>query len=136
MSTRAKGTALYDVLNTHAENGWVCPSIPKLALLCGIEKSSVSTYLLRLRKSGKITSWLVNVRPFGQARIVTIAATGKSTAMPQPTKRYNKPAAPAFTPIAGLTSAGRFLTGPEFEARAAELMARDTEERRKREMTL
>lgn len=130
MST-ANGSALLAVLTQHAENGWVCPSIPRLALLCGIEKSSVSTYLLRLRKAGKITSRLVNVKPFGQARVVTIAATGKSTAMPQPTKRFNKPAAPAFTPVAGLTSAGRRLEGEEFERYARMYEAREAEERRR-----
>ena len=134
MSKPAKGITLLDVLTQHAENGWVCPSIPQLANLCGIEKSSVSTYLLRLRKDGKITSRLVSVRPWGQARVVTILATGKSTATPQPSTRLiAKSKDPPFTPIAGLTTAGRQLEGEERAYWKSFYEAREAEERRRRQ---
>lgn len=78
---------------------------------------------------GLITSRLVSVKPYGQARIVTIVATGKSTGTPQPSAR-SKPERPAFLP----TEYGcpvRILSGREFQKRAAELMARDAAERRR-----
>ena len=129
--TIAKGAILLQVLTEHAENGWVCPSLVGLAKLTGIEVSTVSEYLRRLRKDGAITSRLVHVKPFGQARVVTIVATGKSTGTPRPSVRYNKPDKPAFAPTPS-GSPVRHLQGEEFKARAAELMAQDAE-RRKRE---
>lgn len=125
---------LLTILIQHVENGWVCPSLPRLAQMIGVSDSTIGTYLKRLRQAGVITSRLIDVKPFGRARVVTITATGKSTATPQPSTRFNKPQEPPFTPIAGLTTAGRRLTGEEFAARAAELLARDAEERRRREM--
>ena len=136
MSTPAKGAVLLRVLTEHAENGWVCPSIPQLAKLCGIEKSSVSEYLRRLRQSGHITSRLVHVKPHGQARVVTITATGKSTATPKPTKRAG-PVVEPFVPTAtALTSTVRVIPkgSPEHRAIERRLLAREDEQRRRREM--
>lgn len=134
MSTLATGRVLLAVLEEHANNGWVCPSLPGLAKLTNIGSTTVSTYLTRLCKAGDITMRLVHVRPHGQARVVTIVATGRSTRMPEPTTRYNKPADPPFTPTAtAITSRMRRLTGEEFARRAAELIARE-EQREKREM--
>ncbi len=133
MSAPSKGTILLRVLTEHAENNWVCPSIPRLAELSGLCSATVSDYLRKLRQAGEITSRLVRMHPHGQARIVTITSTGKSTRKPEPTTRYNAHPKPAFTPtLQG--SPVRWLEGEEFRARAAELMARDAEERRKREM--
>lgn len=135
MTTPAKGTILLEVLTQHAENGWVCPFLPGLAKLTGIEMSTVSNYLRRLRQAGKITSRLVHIKPHGQARVVTIVATGKSTGTPQPSTRFNKPADPPFKPTPGaLTSAGRILQGEEHAYWKAFYEARDTEGRRKREL--
>lgn len=122
---------LLDVLSQHAENGWVCPSLPQLAKLTGINASTVGEYLRRLRRDGKITSRLVNIGIIQQARIVTITSTGKSTAEPRPTHRRTKPETPTeYKPSPhALTSPVRVLTGPEFERRAAELLARDAAER-------
>lgn len=134
MSAPSKGTALLALLTQYADNGWVCPSLPGLAKLTGINISTVSEYLRRLRKAKKITQRIIHVAPHGQARIVTITATGKSTATPQPSRRFNTPEKPAFTPAPdAITTAGRRLEGEEFKRRAAELMARDAEDRRRQE---
>ncbi len=134
MSAPAKGNILLRVLTEHAENNWICPSIPKLAELTGLCSATVSDYLRKLRQAGEITSRLVRMRPHGQARIVTIVATGKSTRKPEPTTRYNAHPKPVFTPTPQ-GSPVRRLEGEEFRIRAAELLARDAEERRKREAT-
>lgn len=137
MTTRAKGTILLEMLTKYADNDWVCPSLPKLAELTGLDKSTVGEYLRRLRKTGAIRSRLVHVKPHGQARIVTIVETGKSTRTPTPSTRYNRPAELPFKPTAtALTSSVRRLTGKEFARRAAELLAREAELQRKREMDL
>lgn len=121
---------LLEILTAHAENDWVCPSLPKLATMAGIDVSTVSDYLRKLRQEGKITSRLVHVRPHGQARIVTIVATGKSTKKPEPTTRYNAHPKPTFAPTPQ-GSPVRRLKGKEFRTRAAELMAREAEARKK-----
>lgn len=137
MTAPAKGTVLLELLTQYAANDWVCPSLPQLAKLTGLTTSTVSDYLRRLRQSGDITSRLVHVKPHGQARVVTIVATGKSTRAPEPSTRYVRPPDPPFAPTANaLTSPGRRLVGAEFKRRAAELMAREAADRRKREMAL
>lgn len=133
MSAPSKGTALLALLTQYADNGWVCPSLPGLAKLTGINQSTVGEYLRRLRKARKITQRIIHVAPHGRARVVTITATGKSTATPAPSRRQ-KPERPPFTPTENaLTTAGRRLEGEEFKRRAAELMARDAEDRRRQE---
>lgn len=124
--------SLLDVLTRYAEHDWVCPSLPKLAQELACSDTSISTWLRRLIKAGAIKSRLVKVLPHGQARIVTICATGKSTRTPTPSTRYNAHPKPAFTPLPS-GSPVRVLVGAEFRRRAAELIARDAEERRKRE---
>lgn len=121
---------LLETLTAHAEADWVCPSLSKLAAMTGITLSTVSEYMRQLRKAGLITSRLVHVKPWGQARIVTITATGKSTKKPEPSTRYNAHPKPAFTPTVH-GSPVRHLQGAEFKRRAAELLARDAEERRR-----
>lgn len=126
--------ALLELLTAHADNGWMCPTVKQFAAALDAGMSTVAKHMEDLRKDGVISWRLIKLPPNRQVRIVTIAATGKSTATPQPSTRFNKPQEPPFTPIAGLTTAGRRLTGEEFAARAAELLARDAEERRRREM--
>lgn len=128
---RRNHQTLLDILVKHAEHGWVCPSLPKLAQITGINVSTVSEYLRRLRKDGLITSRLVSVKPHGQARIVTIIATGKSAATPQPSTR-SKPDRPAFTPTEG-GSPVRVIPRGSKEHREIErrLLDRDMAERRR-----
>lgn len=124
---------LLAVLTKHADNGWVCPTLVKLAEMLGLrDQGYVSKLLLDLRKAGKITQRLTSTSPWGQARVVTIVATGRSTKEPVSTRKRAE--RPTFAPTSeGLTSAGRFLEGSEFAKRAAELEAIDREDRRKRE---
>lgn len=137
MSTLAKGTALLELLTQYADNDWVCPSLPQLAKLTGLTTSTVSDYLRRLRQSGAITSRLVDIRPHGRARVVTITATGKSTREPVQSTRYVRPPDPPFKPTeTALTSVGRVLQGKERAHWKAFYEARDAAERRRKEMAL
>lgn len=121
--------ALLDTLTTHAEHGWVCPSLKRLAQTLVTSPGHVSTMLENLREAGKITWQLKHAKPHGQRRIVTIVATGKSTGEPGPGKKIVD-TRPAFSPTP-MGSPVRILEGAAFLKRKQELEARDKAERRR-----
>lgn len=126
--------ALLDLLTKHADNGWMCPTVKQLAAALDAGMSTVAKHIEDLRKDGTISWRLVKLPPNRQVRIVTIAATGKTTAEPKIGKKIVD-TRPAFAPTE-TGSAVRILTGAAFEKRKRELEARDVAERRKREMAL
>lgn len=123
--------ALLETLTAHAEHGRPCPSLTQLGQSMRVSSSTAKVMLDDLKRAGKITWRLKNAPMYGQVRIVTITATGRSTGEPAATKP--KAAPTPYTPTAdALTSAGRVLSGAEFKRRAAELLARDAAERARR----
>lgn len=121
---------LLETLAAAAEHGRPCPSLPQLGQSMRVSITTVKRALDDLKAAGAITWRVKNAPIYGQVRIVTIKATGKSTGEPGMAKP--KAAPPAYTPTpSALTSAGRRLTGDEFKRRAAELIARDEAERRR-----
>lgn len=120
---------LLETLTAHAEHGRPCPSLPQLGQSMRVSITTVKRALDELKAAGAITWRMKNAPIYGQLRIVTIKATGKSTGEPQPA-RPKVDRRSSFTP----TFYGppvRRLTGEEFKRRAAELIARDQAERRK-----
>lgn len=123
--------ALLELLTAHADNGWMCPTVKQFAAALDAGMSTVAKHMEDLRKDGVISWRLIKLPPNRQVRIVTIAATGKSTAEPKLGKKIVD-TRPAFAPTEH-GSHVRILSGREFEKRKRELEARDAEERRKRE---
>lgn len=127
---------LLATLTACAEHGRPCPSLPQLGQAMRVSTTTVSKLLLELRDAGAIRWRLKTVPHFGMYRIVTIAATGKSTGEPVPPKRKRKGAAPEpapYQPIpSALTSPGRVLAGKELALRKRELEAREAADAERR----
>lgn len=80
----AKKAALFGILDATARHGKVCPRAAELARLLAVSITKIDELLRALRSDGKITWQLVYCGTgLGNVRIVTIAATGATTARPQ-----------------------------------------------------
>jgi len=79
----AKKAALFEILDATARHGKVCPRAAELARLLAISITKIDELLKDLRGDGKITWQTVYCGTgLGNVRIVTIAATGATTARP------------------------------------------------------
>lgn len=131
---------LLETLTAHAEHGRPCPSLPQLGQAMRVSTTTISDYLNQLRKAGKIWWRIENGKLGNHYRVVTIAATKKSAGAPQPPKRKRKGAAPEPAPYqptaTALTSPVRIIPAgsKEFKAIERRLLARDAEDRRRREL--
>lgn len=80
--------ALLSILELAAENGARCPSNTDISRVLGLDNfAHVSELLNRMKRKGVIA-----VRTTSNRRIVTILASGKSTATPPPAKERRKSA--------------------------------------------
>lgn len=79
----AKKAALFEILDATARHGKVCPRISELSRLLAISHTRIDELLKDLRGDGKITWQTVYCGTgLGNVRIVTITATGATTARP------------------------------------------------------
>lgn len=80
----AKKAALFEILDATARHGKVCPRATELARLLAVSITKIDELLKALRGDGKITWQTVYCGTgLGNVRIVTIAATGDTTARPK-----------------------------------------------------
>jgi DNA-binding Lrp family transcriptional regulator len=79
-----KKRALMEVLDATARHGKVCPGLAGLAKLLGVSATTAMELLRSLRGAGLIT-WITPYcgTGLGKVRIVTIVATGQTTAKPE-----------------------------------------------------
>lgn len=84
----AKKAALFEILDATARHGKVCPRAAELARLLAVSITKIDELLKALRSDGKITWQLVYCGTgLGYVRIVTIRASGATTARPQMQRR-------------------------------------------------
>ena len=80
----AKKAALFEILDATARHGKVCPRISELCRLLAISDTRIDELLKALRSDGMISWQTVYCGTgLGNVRIVTIRATGATTARPQ-----------------------------------------------------
>lgn len=84
----AKKAALFEILDATARHGKVCPRVSELSRLLAVSHTKIDELLRALRTDGKITWHLVYCGTgLGYVRIVTIGASGATTARPQMQRR-------------------------------------------------
>lgn len=84
----AKKAALLEILDATARHGKVCPRISELSRLLAVPHGRIDELTKALRSDGKITWQLVYCGTgLGYVRIVTITATGDTTARPKMQRR-------------------------------------------------
>jgi len=128
---------LLSALTACADHGRPCPSLPQLGQSMRTSTKTITKLLNGLRAEGKIWWRIEDGQVGNRYRVVTIAATKRSTGEPLPPKRRRKGAAPEARPYSptpdALTSPGQRLVGEEFARRKRELEAREAEQRRRME---
>jgi hypothetical protein len=123
-----KRASLLSILDGCARAGHVCPSLGRLAGLLRLAPGTVHEMFQSLRNA-KVISWTLAKVAFGggRIRVVTIRATGLTTALPGTAKQRAQPKKP-----------GPVFIGPPVRildregadaARFLELEARDRDER-------